>query len=267
MNSADVNSVGVVTISFNQCAYLAEAIASVTMTDNSKHQYVVVDPGSTDSSRQIIHENKKRFSSVVLEPDNGPADGLNKGFAKCDADVMGYLNADDRLLPGALDFVLDYFNRHPYVDVIMGGIRLVDQSGKVTRRSCIPWMFSPQSVLDGTYVAVQQGTFFRRRAWELTTGFNIKNGSCWDTELVLDMSLAGAVIRPVYKNLADFRIHSQSITGSNSLAARYRHDVERLKQKCEAAGFVRTKGVSLAAKQIRFRYSPVRRGLELLSSI
>ena len=70
--------IGIVTISYNQAKYLAEAIESVCVADPEWLEYVIVDPGSSDGSRQIIERYRKRFGRIILEPDEGPADGLNK---------------------------------------------------------------------------------------------------------------------------------------------------------------------------------------------
>src|SRR5450432_3341584 len=94
--------VSIVTISFNQAAYLEEAIRSVLDQDHPLVEYIVVDPGSTDGSRDIIERYRGRIAKVLYEPDQGPADGLNHGFAHATGDVFACLNADDLLLPRAV---------------------------------------------------------------------------------------------------------------------------------------------------------------------
>ena len=258
-------TLGIVTISFNQAQYLSETIASVKLKDSSKLRYVIVDPGSKDGSREIILRNQDKFSAMILEPDKGPADGLNKGFAQCDADIFGYLNSDDRFTPGALDYVLDFFERHPDVDVLMGGVRIINGEGKAAHRRRLSWRFSAQNYLDGTCLPIQQGTFFRRRVWEKTKGFNAENFTCWDTELLIDMLLTGAKIETVYKVFGDFRIHAASITGSHRLNDRYLKDVERLRTKVMRTGVKPTNRILLPVKRAVFRMHPSRRGLEFLT--
>ena len=135
--------IGIVTISYNQASYLAEAIQSVQVADPERLEYVMVDPGSTDGSREIIERHRRRFSRVILEPDHGPPDGLNKGFAATTADVVGYLNSDDRFTPGALDYVLRYFERRPDVDVLCGAIRIIDEKGEASIRRRTPGPHRP----------------------------------------------------------------------------------------------------------------------------
>jgi len=90
----------IVTISYNQAQFLEKAILSVLNQEGVGLEYIVVDPGSTDGSREIIERYRDRFGHVVFEKDHGPADGLNKGFQYATGDVYGYLNSDDVLLPG-----------------------------------------------------------------------------------------------------------------------------------------------------------------------
>ena len=79
--------VSIVTISFNQANFLEQAILSVIEQDYSEIEYIVVDPGSSDGSR----DTNKYWGSiqhVIFEPDN-LADGLNKGFQVATGEVMG----------------------------------------------------------------------------------------------------------------------------------------------------------------------------------
>ena len=71
----------VVTISFNQRQYLEEALTSVLQQDYPAIEYIVVDPGSTDGSRQLIEEYRGQLAGIVFEPDHGAAEGLNKARA------------------------------------------------------------------------------------------------------------------------------------------------------------------------------------------
>ena len=94
-----------------------------------------MDPGSTDNSREIIEHYGDRIGHIVFEKDQGPADGLNKGFAKATGEIFGYLNADDLLEPGALEKAGAFFERHPNVDVICGHCWITDPDDKRLRRA------------------------------------------------------------------------------------------------------------------------------------
>jgi len=210
--------IGIVTISWNQAKYLQEAIDSVSLSSPGDLEYIIVDPGSTDGSREIIERNRYRFAKTILEPDRGPADGLNKGFAACSADVLGYLNADDCFAPHALDYVAQYFKTHPEFDLLFGAIRIVDEHGSASLRGRAPDRMDARRFAAGACFAWQQGTFFRRELFERAGGFNPETRVIWDAELVVRMLLAGARIGYTNAILGDFRIYAESITGSGRLA-------------------------------------------------
>lgn len=204
--------ISVVTISYNQAPFLHDCIDSVLKQDHDDVEYVVVDPGSTDGSREIIASYGDRITTV-FEADAGPADGLNKGFARATGDVFGFLNSDDMLLPGALARVSRAFASMPGVDVITGCGFYVDALGRRQRR-IIPSKMTPWLCAHGAVTVFQQGTFFRRAAFESAGGFNPSNRIAWDGELFLDMALSGAHFARIGDDLALFRMHGDSITGS-----------------------------------------------------
>jgi glycosyltransferase involved in cell wall biosynthesis len=221
----------IVTIAFNQADYLEQAIRSVVEQRGVELEYIVVDPGSTDGSREIIERYGERIAHLVDEPDAGPADGLNKGFARASGDVFGFINADDFLLSGALATVASFLERHPDADAVTGDLLIVDVRGAVRRRTSSPTVFSARHYARGLCRVLQPSTFFRRRAFERTAGFNVANRTCWDGELFLDMSLAGARFARCRELLAGFRLHAAGISGSGRLNAVYRRDQQRLLEK------------------------------------
>ena len=210
--------VSVVTLSYNQAPFLERAIRSVLAQDHDDIEYIVVDPGSTDGSRDIIARYSERMAKVIEEPDTGPADGLNKGFACATGEIYAYLNADDAFLPGAVRAAVAAFGRNPDAGVVAGHGYVVDAGGQVIRRfRSAP--FTPWRFVHGAAVVMQQATFFRASVFNATGGFNTGNRTSWDAELLLDMALAGARVRIVEGYWALFTIHDASISGSQRRAA------------------------------------------------
>ncbi len=206
----------IVTISFNQGRFLEQAIRSVVQQDYDSIEYIVVDSGSTDGSREIIEKYRSRISKIIFESDAGPADGLNKGFAHATGEIYGYLNADDLLLPRTLATTASYFAIHSDVEVASGHAFIVDEAG-VRLRICYSDRFSRMRYAYGAVVLMQPSTFFRRIAFIRTGGFNPQNRSNWDGELFVDMSIAGARFRLISAFLSAYRVHGESITGSGKL--------------------------------------------------
>ena len=122
--------ISIVTLSFNQRAYLLEAMDSVLSQGYSDLEYIIVDPGSTDGSRELIESYSDRLAQIIFEPDRGAADGLNKGFSRATGEVFGFLNADDVLFPGSLQLVADFFEKHPECDLALGDGYKIDGAGR-----------------------------------------------------------------------------------------------------------------------------------------
>ncbi|MGE5490052.1 MAG: glycosyltransferase family 2 protein [Actinomycetota bacterium] len=240
--------ISIVTISYNQASFIEEAIRSITEQDGADVEYIVVDPGSTDGSRAVIDRYRDRIAATVYERDDGPADGLNKGFALATGDVLGFINADDVLLPGALGRIAAYFSENPEVDAVCGCGWIVDGEGRRIRR-IVPTHFSKRLFAYGAVTLFQQGVFFRRSAFLETGGFNRENRTCWDGELFLDMAANGCRFGLLFEDIAAFRIHGASISGSGRLEERYRKDLERLFAK--VVGRERNAGDRVLAKVFR----------------
>ena len=208
----------IVTISFNQATFLEKAIRSVIDQDYDNLEYIVVDPGSTDGSREIIERYRDRITKIIYEPDNGPADGLNKGFAQATGNLYGFLNSDDTLLPGTLRKVAKFFDSHSEIDLVSGHTYIIDEHDRVLRKSYSE-KFTPKRYVYGAAVIIQPSTFFRAATFKNTQGFNENNTSSWDGELFLDMYLQYSKFYLLNEYLSCFRLQPESITASMKLDA------------------------------------------------
>lgn len=205
--------VTIVTISFNQSEYLERALQSVLTQSYPDIEYIVVDPGSTDGSRDIIERYRDRLAAVLLEPDSGPPEGLNRGFSLASGEIFGYLNSDDMLLPETVANAVHAFQRNPRADVVYGHGYVIGADDVVLRpfhsRRFTLWRY----VYDAADV-MQPATFVRRTAFEAAGGFNPDNRVMWDAELLIDLARAGSRFVRVDEDWALFRLHGASISGS-----------------------------------------------------
>ena len=78
---APLPKISIVTISYNQEEFVESTIRSVLEQEYPNLEYVVIDGASKDCSPGIIERYADRLAWTVSEPDKGPADAINKGFA------------------------------------------------------------------------------------------------------------------------------------------------------------------------------------------
>lgn len=219
--------ISIVTISYNQAQFLEQAILSVLNQDYSDIEYIVVDPGSADGSREIIRKYADRIDHIIFEPDRGPADGLNKGFALADGEIFCFLNSDDVLMPGVFTQVAQYFKNHPTGDVVSGHSWIIDADG-YTRRRFYSDRFSLTMAAYGASILSQASTFFRAEAFRRGGGFNIENRLSWDGEMFIDMARAGMKFSLVPEFWSCFRVYGESITGSGKFRALHKQNNEKI---------------------------------------
>lgn len=220
----------VVTISFNQAPYLRQCVDAVLEGKPDDAEYIVVDPGSTDGSREILKGYGKAIDRLVLEPDSGPADGLNCGFAKANGSHGYFINADDFVLPGKLKYLCEAWRENPEADILLGSAWMVDGDGGPAREM-VAAPLDRGALRRQTGVLVQQGFSFRMDRFREAGGFNALNRTCWDYELAVRMIMRGAGTILLPERIGAFRLYEQSLSGGRDGQAhleRYHRDLRRI---------------------------------------
>lgn len=92
---SDDDLVTVVTVCLNSAATIQRTIDSVRAQTHPRIQYVVVDGGSTDGTLDILSRNGDLVDALIVEPDDGLYDAMNKGVAKARGAWVHILNSDD----------------------------------------------------------------------------------------------------------------------------------------------------------------------------
>ncbi|GGJ24675.1 glycosyltransferase [Neoroseomonas lacus] len=218
-----------VTPCLNPGPWLEETILSVAAQGYPAVEHVVVDGGSTDGTAAVLARHRDRLHGVIVEPDGGPAEAIGKGFAGNDADLIGWINADDLLAPGALHVLGAAFAADPAADLVHGW-SVAHRARRITGLQ----QPLPGGVRDFTVAGLADvfgrwgaGRFFlqpevlvARRFWEqlggrLDTGLS----AVFDYELWLRAAVAGARIAQARWPVAFYRTHPAQRSGQRSALA------------------------------------------------
>lgn len=202
-------------------------IDSILSQKDIELEYIVVDPGSTDGSRELINTYGQQIIKV-FDSDDGPADGLNKGFSKASGDIYGFINSDDYLLPDALKRVVEFYSNQsqPSKTFVTGHGYIENANGSHT--DVFPNTLTVSGMLQLADIVFQQSTFFPASLYKKVGGFNASNRTCWDYEIFLRFLLAGAKHQIIPETLAVFRLYEGSISGSRYLEEQCLLDVDQL---------------------------------------
>ena len=87
----------IITINYNNLEGLKKTFESVFMQTYQDFEYIVIDGGSTDGSKEYIAENADKINYWVSEPDKGVYHAMNKGIMKANGEYLLFINSGDEL--------------------------------------------------------------------------------------------------------------------------------------------------------------------------
>lgn len=121
---SDLVLLSVVIPSYNYASLLPRVVRSVLDQADRRVELLVIDDGSTDSTPRVLKRLQGLYGhrfQAIRQPNAGPAAARNHGLrASCGHHVL-FLDADDELLPGALQIILDTLSARPSLDMLIGG--------------------------------------------------------------------------------------------------------------------------------------------------
>lgn len=171
--------ISVITPSFNSEKTIEKTILSVI----NQHriyplEYIVVDGGSTDNTREIIQKyvTNQNIDIFVSEPDSGAYDAMNKGINLATGEIIGIINSDDWYLENTIKTVEEEFDRHPDIDILYSPI---------------------ENYYQGKYIA----TFIPGELEKLSIRFTLNHPSCF---IKKSAYIAGGLYDLKYKIAADY---------------------------------------------------------------
>ncbi len=87
--------ISIISVVLNNRPHIEDCIRSVLNQTYDNIEYIVVDGGSTDGTKEILKKYEDKFFRWVSEPDKGIYDAMNKGINLATGDIVGFLNSDD----------------------------------------------------------------------------------------------------------------------------------------------------------------------------
>lgn len=193
--------ISIITITFNSESTLEETIRSVVSQDYQEMEYLIIDGGSIDRTLDIVEQYKEKIDVIISEPDKGISDAFNKGISRATGEIVGIINSDDILLPGALTKIAQAYN--PETDVYSG--LMYCWNDKTDEK----FLFYPDLTFDKLklqYSVTHQSRFIRRDAYERFGMFQVELRYMMDIDLLCRFYRQGAVFQLVDAPLAMFRL-------------------------------------------------------------
>jgi len=126
--------VSVVMPVFNGQRYLQHALDSVLAQTFMDFEFLVIDDGSTDDTTHILARCGDPRVRVTRMDHVGLIGALNAGIARCSAQYIARMDADDLSHTNRLARQFDFLSTHPSIDVVTCWSDLIDDAGHVVGR-------------------------------------------------------------------------------------------------------------------------------------
>lgn len=126
----------IITVNYNNKSGLERTIQSVLSQTCQDFEWIVIDGGSTDGSKQLIESHSDRINYWVSEPDKGIYNAMNKAIKIANGEYCLFLNSGDSLdANNILEVVFPHLDG---VDYLFGDDRVSDSNGNELRVSLNP---------------------------------------------------------------------------------------------------------------------------------
>lgn len=208
--------ISIVTPSYNQGIFIEETIRSVLLQNYPNLEYIIIDGGSNDNTREIIKKYEPWVTYWISEPDRGQSHAINKGIEKCTGDIFNWINSDDWYTRTAFFNVADNFLRKAFTNVISGFENHISINGNI---SLFKGTFVEKNVeesIELSYIS-QPSTFFRLSVFKQLGTLSEDLHYCMDSEMWIRFLLIFGTnsFFKINKSLVNFRFHQGSKTVNN----------------------------------------------------
>lgn len=121
--------ISIVTVCYNCHDVIELTIRNVLRQTYPNVEYIVVDGGSTDGTREIIERYANQLAYWVSEPDGGIYEAMNKGISRASGEWILFRNAGDYFFKSTtIEDVFRWYEDKGET-LIIGGTRCFGQSG------------------------------------------------------------------------------------------------------------------------------------------
>ncbi len=187
-----MSQVSVIIPTYNDELYIAKAVNSVLNQTYTNYEILVIDDGSTDSTRQILARYGDCIKYINQEH-QGVSAARNLGIEKASSELISFLDADDYFLPEHLQQQVSCLEQKPFLGMVSSGWCRVDEKGNVLSKNK-PWEVLPRLNIETWLISrpVLPSAMTIRRKWlDKVNNFNTKFVLAQDIDLILRLALKG----------------------------------------------------------------------------
>src|SRR5690242_9706360 len=180
--------VSIVIPCYNHAHYLGQAIESVQRQTWPAVEIIVVDDGSTDDTAAVV----ARYPGVtgLTQPNQGLSAARNTGLKASHGRYILFLDADDLVVPNALDKAVGEMTAHPECAFVSGAFYYADEQGVPGSKLVFEDVVGDHylTLLTRNYIAMHATVLYRRDIIEEVGGFDPSLRACEDYDVYLKIA-------------------------------------------------------------------------------
>lgn len=123
--------VSIITATYNRAPVLKTAIDSVFLQTYKNIEYILIDDGSTDSTKELVQtysaQQGPQRSAIMqyhFQTNQGQASALNLGLEKASGEFVAFLDSDDSYKPDHIQHLFEFLTSHQ-VDLVIGNFDII----------------------------------------------------------------------------------------------------------------------------------------------
>jgi glycosyltransferase involved in cell wall biosynthesis len=210
----------VVIVCFNQARYLSEAIESALKQTYPSLEILVVDDGSTDDTATVA----QAYPSIryVRQSNRGLSAARNTGLRCSRGEYVAFLDADDKLLPNAIQAGSDCFRESPGAAFVYGAFRNVLSDGSLGPSSDSRPVEKDhyRHLLEGNFIGMHGTVLYQRSALLASGGFDESLQACEDYDLYLRIA-RDTPVRGHSGLVAEYRQHDANMSRDHAFMLKH----------------------------------------------
>jgi len=208
-------SVSVIMPVHNGASFLKDALDSIVRQGYSLLEVIVVDDGSTDTTKEVFERFNSLTKRYVFQEQRGPAAARNRGLQLAQGDVIAFLDADDLWPDNKIKSQIAILNSDPHLEAVYGRVQFMLASAAENAGNNFEKLGEPS-------IGVNLGSgLFKKRVFERMGFFDEALASSEDVDWLMRLKESGVPMRVMQETGLLYRIHPDNMTRDKSSREAY----------------------------------------------
>lgn len=217
--SAPSPAITAVIPAYNAAEFLPATIQSVVEQSFTNWELLVIDDGSTDNTANVVRQFCTQDARIRLisQENSGVSAARNRGAQESTAELVAFLDADDRWLPTKLSAHVEHMTQHLESGVSFGRVELIEADGATTGKltNNISQQLRPEDFFYTNPTVTTSNMVIRRALFLAMGGFDQTMQYNEDVDLLLRIAMQGeASIDAIDRVLVQYRLHTSGLSST-----------------------------------------------------